>query len=166
MAFCNSLTSHHLYYNFILFCFTVCLYLGLYSFPPRSLTATNTQYKQIFLFNMNKYMLTYIHNVKGTSILFYFILPIFRFVFCPSYRSLINSFQSRDRIEDLKGKTSIELLHKRVNFSSVSQPQIFRSPLKRIKQRYFWTKCKFWPFAIHIKHTRQYFNHKQCDKTL
>ncbi len=46
----------------------------------------------------------------------------------------IDSFQSRDRLEDLEGKTSIELLHKRVNFSSVSQPQIFRSPLKRIKQ--------------------------------
>ncbi len=29
----------------------------------------------------------------------------------------IDSFQSRDRLEDLEGKTSIELLHKRVNFS-------------------------------------------------
>ncbi len=26
-----------------------------------------------------------------------------------------------------------------------------------------WTKCKFWPFAIHIKHPPQYFNWKQCD---
>ncbi len=50
---------------------------------------------------------------------------------------IIDSFQSRDRLEDLEGKTSIELQHKRVNFSSVSQPQIFRSPLKRIKQRHF-----------------------------
>ncbi len=43
---------------------------------------------------------------------------------------------SCDRLEDLEGKTSIELQHKPVNFPSVSQPQIFRSPLKRIKQRY------------------------------
>ncbi len=49
----------------------------------------------------------------------------------------IDSFQSRDRLEDSEGKTSIELLHKRVNFSSVTQPQIFLSPLKRIKHRYF-----------------------------
>ncbi len=55
--------------------------------------------------------------------------------------------------------TSMSIFH-------VSQPQIFRSPLKRIKQRYFWTKCKFWPFAIHIKHPWQYFNHKQCDKNV
>ncbi len=80
--------------------------------------------------------------------------------------SLIHSFQSRDRLKDLEGKTSIELQHKRLSFSSVSQPQIFRSPLERIKQRYFWTKCEFWPFAIHIKHPWQYFNQKQCDKTL
>ncbi len=51
-------------------------------------------------------------------------------------------------------------------FSSVFQPQIFRSSLKIMKQRYFWKKCTFWPFAIHIKHPLQYFNHKQCDKTL
>ncbi len=48
----------------------------------------------------------------------------------------IHSFQSRDRLEDLEGKTSIELQHKHVNLSSVSQPHIFRSHLKRIKQRY------------------------------
>ncbi len=76
------------------------------------------------------------------------------------------SLQSRDRLEDLEGKASIELQHKNVNSSSISQPQIFRSPLKRIKQRYFWTKCKFWPFAIHIKHLQQYLNNKPCDKTL
>ncbi len=43
--------------------------------------------------------------------------------------SSIHSFQSCDRLEDLEGKTSIELLHKRVNLSSVSHTQIFRSPL-------------------------------------
>ncbi len=57
----------------------------------------------------------------------------------------IDSFQSCDQLEDLEGKTSIELLHKRVNFSSGSQ---------------------IWPFAIHIKHPQQYFNHKQFNKTL
>ncbi len=76
------------------------------------------------------------------------------------------SLQSRDRLEDLEGKASIELQHKNVNSSSISQPQIFRTPLKRVKRRYFWTKCKFWPFAIHIKHLQQYFNNKPCDKTL
>ncbi len=40
----------------------------------------------------------------------------------------IHSFQSRDRLEDLEGKTSIA-------------------------------------FLIHIKHPRQYFSHKQFDKT-
>ncbi len=49
-----------------------------------------------------------------------------------SSRSPIDSFQSRDQLEDMEGKTSIELLHKPVNFSSVSQPQISWSPLKRI----------------------------------
>ncbi len=29
----------------------------------------------------------------------------------------IDSFQSRDRLEDLEGKTSIELQHKRLNYS-------------------------------------------------
>ncbi len=53
--------------------------------------------------------------------------------FCFCVGMPIHSFQSRDRLEDLEGKTSIELLHKRVNFSSVSQQQIFRSPLNRIK---------------------------------
>ncbi len=74
--------------------------------------------------------------------------------------------QSRDRLEDLEGKASTELQHKNVNSSSISQPQILRSPLKRMKQSYFWTKCKFWPFAIHIKHLQQYFNNTPCDKTL
>ncbi len=69
----------------------------------------------------------------------WFCLPWFVWVI------IIHSFQSHDWLEDLEGKKSIELLHKRVHFSSISQPQIFRSPLKRIKQRYFWTKCKFWP---------------------
>ncbi len=32
---------------------------------------------------------------------------------------VIDSFQSRDRLEDLQGKTSTELQHKRVNLSSV-----------------------------------------------
>ncbi len=49
----------------------------------------------------------------------------------------IHSFQSRDRLKDLEGKTSIALQDKPVHFSSVSQPQIFKLPLKRIKQRHF-----------------------------
>ncbi len=48
-----------------------------------------------------------------------------------NHPTTIDSFQSRDRLEDLEGKTSIEPQHK-----PVSNPQIFRSPLKRIKQRY------------------------------
>ncbi len=44
----------------------------------------------------------------------------------------IYCFWSCDWLEDLEGKTSIGLLlHKRVNFVSVSHPQIFRSPLKK-----------------------------------
>ncbi len=75
----------------------------------------------------------------------------------------IDSFQSRDWLEDLEGKTSIELQHKRVHFSSVSQPQIFVSPLKRIK-KVFLNKMQV--LAICNPYPRQYFNHKQCDKML
>ncbi len=89
-----------------------------------------------------------------------FIMSVNTFDNCTVYR-LMTSMTSQ-----LEGKTSIELLHKRVSFSSVFQPQIFRSSLKIMKQRYFWKKCTFWPFAIHIKPPRQYLNHKQCDKTL
>ncbi len=70
----------------------------------------------------------------------------------------IDIFQSRDLLENVEGKTSIELLHKVSQFSSVSQPQIFWSPLH--------FRSKFSTFAIHIKHRQQYFNHKQCNKTL
>ncbi len=37
----------------------------------------------------------------------------------------IDSFQSCDQLEDLEGKTSIQLQDKRVHFSSVYLPQIF-----------------------------------------
>ncbi len=64
-------------------------------------------------------------------------------------------------LQNLEGKASIELQHKRVDFSSVSQPQILYQLSKEKKLSYFWTKCKFWPFAIHIK---QYFNNKHATK--
>ncbi len=48
----------------------------------------------------------------------------------------IHNFCDVTGSKDLKGKTSIELQDKPVNFPSVKQPQMFRSLLKRIKQRY------------------------------
>ncbi len=61
----------------------------------------------------------------------------------------IHSFQSRDWLEDLEGKTSMELQRKSVNVPSISKPQIFRLPLKKNKknnQRYVGKKASFGHF--------------------
>ncbi|XP_043102247.1 uncharacterized protein si:ch211-218o21.4 isoform X2 [Puntigrus tetrazona] len=52
------------------------------------------------------------------------------------------NFQSRDRFEDLEGKTSIELQQKPVSCPSVSQTQKFRSSVKTIKERGLVVCCK------------------------
>ncbi len=77
----------------------------------------------------------------------------------------IHSFQSRDWLEDLEGKTSIEPQDKPVNFSSVSQLHIFRSPLKRTKTRY--VNKKVLGICNQILDTCDNISViKQCDKTL
>ncbi len=69
------------------------------------------------------------------------------------YHFPIDSFQSRDKTP----VTAAQACQFFIFFTATSQKNKTKVFLK--------TTCKFCPFSIHIKHPRQYFNHKQCDTT-